>query len=117
MKRIVIFIASALVTMGIVQAQEDAATMDELLQQIERGQARDSQEAREREARFAAARNEQQNMLNQSRAERTRQENTSARLERLFNDNQEKIVSARAELDQRLGALKELFGVLQTVLP
>jgi biopolymer transport protein ExbB len=115
MKRIVIFIASALVTMGIVQAQEDAATMDELLQQIERGQARDSQEAREREARFAAARNEQQNMLNQSRAERTRQENTSARLERLFNDNQEKIVSARAELDQRLGALKELFGVLQTV--
>ena len=115
MKRIAIFIASALVTMGVVQAQEDAATMDELLQQIERGQARDSQEAQEREARFAQARNEQQSLLNQSRAERTRQENTSARLERLFNDNQEKIVSARAELDQRLGALKELFGVLQTV--
>jgi len=101
--------------MGVVHAQEDAATMDELLQQIERGQARDSQEAREREARFAEARNEQQNLLNQARAERTRQENTSARLERLFNDNQEKIVSARIELDERLGALKELFGVLQTV--
>lgn len=115
MKRIAIFIASALVTMGVVHAQEDAATMDELLQQIERGQARDSQEAREREARFAEARNEQQNLLNQARAERTRQENTSARLERLFNDNQEKIVSARIELDERLGALKELFGVLQTV--
>lgn len=115
MKRIAIFIASALVTMGVVQAQEDAATMDELLQQIERGQARDSQEAREREARFAQARNEQQNLLNQARAERTRQENTSARLEQLFNDNQEDIVSARAELDERLGALKELFGVLQTV--
>lgn len=115
MKRIAIFIASALVTMGVVHAQEDAATMDELLQQIERGQARDSQEAREREARFAEERNEQQNLLNQARAERTRQENTSARLERLFNDNQEKIVSARIELDERLGALKELFGVLQTV--
>ena len=115
MKRITIFIASALVTMGAVQAQEDAATMDELLQQIERGQARDSREAQEREARFAQARNEQQNLLNQARAERTRQENTSARLERLFNDNQDRIVSARAALDERLGALKELFGVLQTV--
>jgi biopolymer transport protein ExbB len=101
--------------MGVVQAQEDAASMSELLQQIEQGQARDSQEAREREARFAQARNEQQNLLNQARAERTRQENTSARLENLFNENQEQIVSARAELDERLGALKELFGVLQTV--
>ena len=115
MKRIAIFVVSALVTMGVVQAQEDAASMAELLQQIERGQARDSQEAREREARFAQARNEQQNLLNQARAERTRQENTSARLEQSFNDNQEQIVAARAELDERLGALKELFGVLQTV--
>ena len=115
MKRIAIFVVSALVTMGVVQAQEDAASMDDLLQQIERGQARDSQEAREREARFAQARNEQQNLLNQARAERTRQENTSARLEQLFNDNQEQIVLARTELDERLGALKELFGVLQTV--
>ncbi|MEN8133640.1 MAG: energy transducer TonB, partial [Pseudomonadota bacterium] len=84
MKRIAIFVASALVTMGAVQAQEDAASMDDLLNQIERGQARDSQEAREREARFAQARNQQQNLLNQARAERSRQENTSARLEGLF---------------------------------
>ncbi len=115
MKRLVIFAASALFTMGIVQAQEDASTMDELLDQIAQGQARDSQEAREREARFAQARNEQQNLVNQARAERTRQENTSARLEQLFNDNQQSIIDARAALDERLGALKELFGVLQTV--
>jgi len=89
--------------------------MDDLLGQIEQGQARDSQEAREREARFAQSRNEQQNLVNQARAERTRQENTSARLEALFNQNQEQIVTARAALDERLGALKELFGVLQTV--
>ena len=115
MKRLVIFTASALLTMGIVQAQEDAATMDELLDQIAQGQARDNQEARERESRFAQARNDQQNLVNQARAERTRQENTSARLEQLFNDNQQSIIDARAALDERLGALKELFGVLQTV--
>jgi biopolymer transport protein ExbB len=54
-------------------------------------------------------------VLNRARAERTRQENESARLEQLFEDNQTKIITARAALDERLGALKELFGVLQTV--
>ena len=115
MKRLTIIIATIFVCVGTVQAQEDASSMDELLQQIERGQARDNQEARQREARFAQARNEQQNLLNQARAERSRQERNSERLEQLFEDNQTKIVAARAALDERLGALKELFGVLQTV--
>ncbi|RLA27380.1 MAG: energy transducer TonB [Gammaproteobacteria bacterium] len=115
MKRLTIIIASILICGGAVQAQEDASSMDELLQQIERGQARDNQEARQREARFAQSRNEQQNLLNQARAERSRQERNSERLEQLFEDNQTKIVAARAALDERLGALKELFGVLQTV--
>ena len=118
MKRITIIIASALLTFGanVSVAQDDgAASMAELLRLIEQGQARDSQEARQREQRFAQQRNQQQNLLNQARAERTRQENESARLEQLFGDNQQRIISARQALDERLGALKELFGVLQTV--
>ncbi|MEQ9560884.1 MAG: hypothetical protein RLN69_00070, partial [Woeseiaceae bacterium] len=115
MKRIIMTVAAGILFAGTAIAQDDASSMAELLQQIERGQARDSQEAREREARFAAARNEQQNLVNQARAERTRQEQNSARLEQLFEDNQAQIVAARAALDERLGALKELFGVLQTV--
>jgi biopolymer transport protein ExbB len=89
--------------------------MEDLLQQIQRGQARDSAEAQQREARFAQSRSEQQSLVNEARAERTRQERNSERLEALFNTNQEQIVLARAQLDERLGALKELFGVLQTV--
>jgi biopolymer transport protein ExbB len=108
-------LAGALLTTGIAQAQDDAASMDQLLNLIEQGQARDDAEARDREARFAQDRNQQQQLLNEARAERTRQENTSARLEALFNENQQRIVDARAQLDERLGALKELFGVLQTV--
>ena len=115
MKRLTVIIATILVCAGTAQAQEDANSMDELLLQIERGQARDNQESRQREARFAQARNEQQNLLNQARAERSRQERNSERLEQLFEENQTKIVAARTALDERLGALKELFGVLQTV--
>jgi biopolymer transport protein ExbB len=89
--------------------------MQQLLELIQQGQARDSQEARQREAEFARRKNEQQNLLNQARAERSRQEQESERLEQLFEDQQAAIVAARAALDERLGALKELFGVLQTV--
>jgi len=115
MKRLAIVISACLVTFGAAQAQEDASTMGQLLDQIKQGQARDSAEAQQRESRFAAARSEQQGLLNTARAERTRQENNSQRLENLFAENQQKIVDARAALDKRLGALKELFGVLQTV--
>jgi biopolymer transport protein ExbB len=120
MKRFTLIIAAGLLSLGsaVVNAQDadaDAASMEQLLQLIQQGQARDSQEARQREAQFNQDRNQQQNLLNRARAERTRQENESARLEQLFEDNQAEIVAARAALDERLGALKELFGVLQTV--
>jgi biopolymer transport protein ExbB len=120
MKRITLIITTGLLSFsaGMVNAQDqdaDAASMEALLNLIQQGQARDSQEARQREAQFNQQRNQQQNLLNQARAERTRQENESARLEQLFEDNQARIVAARAALDERLGALKELFGVLQTV--
>ena len=117
MKRIITTVAIGLLSFGMANAQEDAtsSSMTELLERIQQGQARDSREARQRESEFSRRKNEQQSLLNQARAERARQERNSARLENLFQDNQTKIVAARAALDERLGALKELFGVLQTV--
>jgi biopolymer transport protein ExbB len=118
MKRITLIIAAGLLSLGFVataNAQGDARSMSELLRLIEQGQARDSQEARQREAAFAQDKNKQQSLLNQARAERSRQENTSANLEQQFENNQQRIITARQALDERLGALKELFGVLQTV--
>ncbi|MBT8102224.1 MAG: MotA/TolQ/ExbB proton channel family protein [Gammaproteobacteria bacterium] len=119
MKRITLIIAAGLLSLGVVttaNAQDDGArSMSELLRLIEQGQARDSQEARRREAAFAQNKNQQQSLLNQARAARTAEENTSARLEQQFEENQQQIITARQALDERLGALKELFGVLQTV--
>ena len=89
--------------------------MGELLQLIQQGQSRDSREARTREAEFQRNQGQQQNLLNQVRRDRTAQERESSRLELLFTDQQVEIGTARAALDERLGDLKELFGVLQTV--
>ncbi len=118
MKRITLIIATGLLSLGLVataNAQGEARSMGELLKLIQQGQARDSQEARQREAAFAQAKNQQQALLNQARAERNRAESTSASLEQQFEENQQRIITARQALDERLGALKELFGVLQTV--
>ncbi|MDH5618356.1 MAG: MotA/TolQ/ExbB proton channel family protein [Gammaproteobacteria bacterium] len=120
MKRISLIIAAGLLSLGFAtaNAQQDeaaAASMSELMRLIEQGQARDSREARQREAAFAQAKNQQQSLLNQARAERTRQENTSSQLENEFGANQQSIITARQALDERMGALKELLGVLQTV--
>ena len=119
MKRLTLIIAVGLLSLGMTTAYaqdgDDARSMAELLRLIEQGQARDSKEARQREATFKQSQNRQQSLLNQSRAERTRQENVSASLEQQFEENQLRIITARQALDERLGALKELFGVLQTV--
>ncbi len=118
MKRITLIIATGLLSLGLVataNAQGEARSMGELLKLIQQGQARDSQENRQREAAFAQDKNQQQALLNQARAERNRAEATSAALEQQFEENQQKIITARQALDERLGALKELFGVLQTV--
>jgi biopolymer transport protein ExbB len=120
MKRITLIIATGLLSLGFATANaqsqdEGAASMAELLRLIEQGQARDSREARQREAAFAQARNQQQSLLNQARAERTRQENLSQQLENQFEENQQRIITARQALDERMGALKELLGVLQQV--
>jgi biopolymer transport protein ExbB len=119
MKLIKLILVAGLLGLGLTtanaQQDEDARSMAELLRLIEQGQARDSQEARQREAAFKQAQNNQQSLLNQARAERTRQEAVSANLEQQFERNQQAIITARQALDERLGALKELFGVLQTV--
>ena len=120
MKRFTLIIAAGLLSLGMATANaqsedEGAASMAELLRLIEQGQARDSREARQRESEFAQARNQQQSLLNQARAERTRQENLSQQLENQFEANQQRIITARQALDERMGALKELLGVLQTV--
>ena len=119
MKQLSLIIAAGLLSLGLATANaqddEGARTMGELLRLIEQGQVRDSQEARRRESAFAQAKNKQQSLLNKARAERNRQEKLSTNLEQQFGTNQKKIIVARQNLDERLGALKELFGVLQTV--
>lgn len=97
-----------------VQAAEPVSVND-LLKLVQQGQARDDQEFRERMARFNQSRAEQERMVAEAKAERSRLEQVSAQKEQQFQKNETSITEAQERLNNRLGSLKELFGVLQQV--
>lgn len=97
-----------------VQAQE-ALSLDELLRRVEQGTVKDNQENRAREQRFRASKNDQQKLLNQAEADKVAEENRSQRLEAEFEKNAAELDVLEQTYTERLGDLKELFGVMQQV--
>jgi len=104
----------AFTTIPAVQAQE-ALSLDELLRRVEQGSTKDNQENRAREQRFKAAKGEQQNLLNKANADKVAEEQRSQRLEDTFSKNSEDLDKLEQTYAERLGDLKELFGVMQQV--
>ena len=85
---------------------------EELLEIVKRGQYADTQEQRDREARFRNEKNKQAKMLSDAKAERARLEKEAARLEQKFEANEALLVVAEEQLIERLGSLNEIFGHL-----
>jgi len=113
--RIVACAALGLALSLSVQAQEEALSLDELLDLVEQGAVRDNEEMRTREAAFREARGQQQRLLAQANAEKAAEERRSQRLENAYGENERRIAALKQTRDERLGALKELFGVTQQV--
>ena len=85
---------------------------EELLEIVKRGQFADTQEQRDREARFRNEKNKQAKLLSDAKAERARLEREAARLEQKFEANEALLVVAEEQLRERLGSLNEIFGHL-----
>lgn len=109
----------------VVQAQNDqenaareeepVVDLDGLLEQVRQGIATQTQEFRQREAEFQAARDRQQQLLSQARQTRANEERRSERLEAQYNSNEQRITALTTQLRDKLGNLNEVFGVLQQV--
>jgi len=93
----------------------DAVTLDELLNRVKQGTAQENKEQRAREAEFRQAKEKQASLLAQAKKTRAEEEARSARLEAEYAENEIKIENKRAQLTERLGVLKELFGTVQGV--
>ena len=125
------FVGAGLLTASLAFAQEGAAegsgggestlqvnqasSLDDLLRLVEERRVVESTEHRQREQRFQNDKAQQAQMLANARSERVREERRSNRLETQFDENEIRIGSLQEQLDNRLGSLRELFGVLQQV--
>jgi len=99
---------------GMSTAQE-AVSLDDLLLQVEQGKVNQSKQNTAREIEFKAKVNQQQSMLNDVTNKRDLATKLSSQLENTFADNEIQLANKTEALNNRLGELKELFGVLQQV--
>jgi len=98
---------------GLAQQAARPASLDELLKQVEQGRAREATENKQRERRFIADRASQAQLIEQAKQMRANEEARSEQLETTFDENELRIAELQETLTQRLGSLRELFGVLQ----
>lgn len=106
--------ASMIALTGPVFAQEKATSLDELLQQMKNSKVVESKEHQQREAEFMREKNNRASLLAQAENTKEQEEATSARLEAEYEAQDLQIKALRAQREERLGSLKELFGHLKT---
>jgi len=90
-------------------------SLDELLQAVREGRVAESKDNAQRLARFRSQQQEREQMLKDIIAEEKRLETLSQQREVKFEANEKAISELEDRLKERMGSLKELFGVLQQV--
>mgnify|MGYP003675402591 CR=1 FL=1 len=97
------------------QQASETLTLDGLLEAVREGKVVEGKENTQRLKRFRREESSRQEMLNSIIAEQTRQEALSKQQETEFDLNEVQIAELEEKLGERMGSLKELFGVLQQV--
>ncbi len=115
MKKTYLFIVLGCLIISPVYAQQSALTVDQLLENVEQGKINDNYENKKREAEFRQKRDQQEKLLSEADATKITEENRSTQLEAIFEENEAELNILQDTLTERLGALKELFGVMQQV--
>ena len=95
-------------------AADDAMSLDTLLDQVQQGRIDESKDNVAREEAFQRDKANQAALMQKANQERANLEAVSERLEKEFEANQDDIDILKQDLQEALGSLKELFGVLQT---
>ena len=88
-------------------------SLDALLEKVRAGRVLDAKDNAARIAAFMADKAQQAKLLADAKIARRQAEVRSKALEQAFDDNDLKVIGLEAQLKERLGSLKELFGVLQ----
>lgn len=95
--------------------QDKAKSLDELLELVKRGAIDENKDNVRREREFVRQKSQQKSLLSKANSTRRQEERRSDRLDAEFKANDAKLAKLQDDLSHELGALKELFGVLQQV--
>ena len=93
----------------------EPVSLDELLDLVKTGFRREREANQEREARFVQAKEEQAELLQEIQDRVAAEEARSERLETTFAANEISLAQLEDNLEQRLGTMGELFGVVRQV--
>lgn len=100
---------------SVAVAQDDKATsLDQLLQMMKNSKVAETKEHKQRESEFIQQKNNRSKLLAEATATRIAEEKRSADLEAKYAAQDLEIKAKREQLDDSLGALKELFGHLSS---
>ncbi|MDZ7922858.1 MAG: MotA/TolQ/ExbB proton channel family protein [Marinagarivorans sp.] len=95
-------------------AQDKATSLEQLLSMMKSSEVTESKEHKAREAEFIAQKNERSNLLEKAKSSRIAEEKRSTDFEAKYAAQDLEIQAKRKQLDEALGALKELFGHLSS---
>ncbi|MCK5041202.1 MAG: MotA/TolQ/ExbB proton channel family protein [Sphingomonadales bacterium] len=98
---------------AVIEVETDG--LEELLRLVEEGRVAETAWHRQREAEFIAQRSRQQQLLREANQTKANEERRSERLEATFQTNETELTNLTQRLQDRMGNLSELFGVLQQV--
>lgn len=94
------------------QAQE-AASLQDLLEQVKQNRVSEARINEQREAEFRSERADKQALLRKAQQELKAEQDRGDRLQQQFSDNETTLNEKSAELEQATGTLGEMFGVVR----
>lgn len=100
---------------GALVAPLAQADLDGLLNRVLSDQSQDSIEEQNREAKFILAKDFQQKLLNEAKAELASLEKKTAQLSQTFERNEKDLTILENKLAQASGTLGEMFGVVKQI--
>lgn len=111
----VLWIAVALLLAPFASQAQEAETLEDLLREVERAASQEARVDEQRLQRFIRERANQRQLLDEALAELRAEEARSERLRAAFDSNELELVELETTLDERMGNLGELFGVVRQV--
>lgn len=115
MKKFTIFTMTAWLAFPLAGFGQEAQTLQELLRQVEQAAGEEARIDQQRLQEFRQQRNRQEQLLAEARAEQRAQEQRSDRLNAEFDENERELTELSTTLNERMGNLGELFGVVRQV--